>query len=301
MFNLEALKPAMTRAFGRTSMKVQKYSPEILTGLGVAGIVTAGVMASRATLSLSPIIEAKNTDLENIKETRELAEADKDVVYPEAVANQDTAKVYVRTGLDILKLYGPSITLGALSIVSIVSATGILRKRNLAVVAAYKTVEQAFSEYRERVAEEIGEEKELDIYRVRTVEEVEDKETGKKKKVGSEKPNHSPYARFFDELSGHWDDNAEYNLVFLKAVEQRFNERLHARGHVFLNEVYDALDIPRSREGQVVGWFRGNGDDFVDFGMYDAHNNPRASAFVNGYEKAILLDFNVDGVIDDLI
>lgn len=298
MFNLETLKPVITRAFGRTGMKVQKYSPEILTGLGIAGVVTSGVLASRATLKLSPILEERDNHLKNIKELR--ADADPEVHYPAELAQKDTAKVHIRAGIDILKLYGPALTLGALSIVSIVSATGIMRKRNLAVVAAYKTVEQAFAEYRERVAEEIGEEKELDIYRVRNVEEREDEMTGKKVKVGTQNTDISPYARLFDELSGHWSDEGDYNYVFIKAIEQRFNERLHARGHVFLNEVYDALDIPRSREGQVVGWFRGNGDDFIDFGMYDPQDQKKVE-FVRGYEHSILLDFNVDGVIDDLI
>ena len=60
------------------------------------------------------------------------------------------------------------------------------------------------------------------------------------------------------------------------------------------------LGIPRSQAGAVVGWVLGEGDDYIDFGMFDG-NNMATRDFVNGYERSILLDFNVDGVIYDLI
>jgi hypothetical protein len=52
----------------------------------------------------------------------------------------------------------------------------------------------------------------------------------------------------------------------------------------------------------MVGWIDGgDGDGYVDFGIYDiaAVNNRRE--FINGYEPSIILDFNVDGVIWDKI
>lgn len=299
MFNFENIKPTLTRTFGRTSLQVQKYSPEILTTVGVIGVVAAGVMASRATLKLSPILEEKNTNLKHIKELRERPDADE--VYPKGKANEDTAKTYYNTAVGMLRLYGPSVTLGLASIACIVGAQGIMKKRNVALVAAYKTVESAFSEYRERIKEELGEEVELDLFRNRVEEEVTDEETGEKKKVIREHPEHSPYAKVFGELSNVWQNNADYNLTFLRGQETYFNELLHARGHVFLNEVYDVLDIPRTQAGQMVGWVRGNGDDFIDFGIYDDINNPQKAAFINGLESGILLDFNVDGPIMDLI
>ena len=73
---------------------------------------------------------------------------------------------------------------------------------------------------------------------------------------------------------------------------------------MFLNDVYDALGIPRSKAGQVVGWIydekNPNGDNFVDFGIYDLYKEGSRD-FVNGYERTIWLDFNVDGPILDLI
>ena len=82
------------------------------------------------------------------------------------------------------------------------------------------------------------------------------------------------------------------------------NEKLLAQGHVYLNEVYDALGIPRSKAGQIVGWVYNPdnpvGDNYIDFGIYQT-NRAVARDFVNGYEKVILLDFNVDGNILDLM
>lgn len=298
MLNIASLSPALTRTFGRSLLQVQKYSPEILTAVGIVGVISAGVLASRATLKLSPILEQKRTDVEIITELFEDESAE--VKYPEEVRNKDVAKVYIRTSLEVVKLYGPAITLGALSILSIVSAHGIMRRRNVALVAAYKTIESAFSEYRRRVAEEIGEEKELLISRNVYEEMVQDEESGKDVPMALAHLGHSPYAKFFDELSGQWRKNADYNLMFVRSQETIFNDLLHSRGHVFLNEVYDAFDIPRTAAGQQVGWVRGNGDDFIDFGVYDLSNEDKR-AFVNGFERSILLDFNVDGVILDLI
>ena len=110
----------------------------------------------------------------------------------------------------------------------------------------------------------------------------------------------SQYARFFDESCINWSKTPEYNLMFLNGQQNFANDLLNARGHVFLNEVYDMLGIPRSQAGAVVGWVKGVGDDYIDFGIFEG-KTAAARAFVNGAERNILIDFNVDGVIYDLI
>ena len=111
----------------------------------------------------------------------------------------------------------------------------------------------------------------------------------------------SPYAKFFDELNPNWTKDPSANLFFLKAQEQFANDKFQAQGYLFLNDVYDSLGIPRTSFGQLVGWFKGNGgDEYIDFGIFDGDNESKR-AFVNGYERSVLLDFNVDGVIYDLI
>lgn len=111
----------------------------------------------------------------------------------------------------------------------------------------------------------------------------------------------SEYARFFDASCMRWTKDSEFNLTFLKQQEHYANERLRIKGHLFLNEVYDMLDITRTKAGQVVGWIYDEknpiGDNRVDFGINDDRNKD----FVNGNENTILLDFNVDGNILDLL
>ena len=109
----------------------------------------------------------------------------------------------------------------------------------------------------------------------------------------------SQYARFFDESCRDWVNDSEYNLMFIRMTQRRMNDLLRSRGYLFLNDVYDALGMTRTKAGQIVGWVYDDkntiGDNHVDFGLYSEKSKP----FVNGFEKSILLDFNVDGVILD--
>ena len=172
----------------------------------------------------------------------------------------------------------------------------------MALTAAYAAVDEAFKRYRERVVEKYGEEEDRNLrYESEEIEYIDEK--GKTKKVlrASDENEHSMYARFFDEYSPSWSKEPEYNYVFLRCQQNWANDMLRARGHLFLNEVYDMLGINRSRAGSVVGWLIGDeGDNQIDFGIFDP-NNESARDFVNGREGSILLDFNVDGVIYDKI
>ena len=181
-----------------------------------------------------------------------------------------------------------------------------------AISAAYMTVDKSFKEYRKRVVDRFGEEVEKEIrygIKAQQIEETVVDENGNETTVVSEvkavDPNlYSDYARFFDESCAAWQNDPEYNLMFLKAQQQYANDLLKARGRLFLNEVYRMLGIDETKAGQVVGWVYDAecpvGDNFVDFGIYDMRKE-RVRAFVNGYEPNILLDFNVDGNIWDLM
>lgn len=110
----------------------------------------------------------------------------------------------------------------------------------------------------------------------------------------------SPYARLFNPDNPNYEMDSAYNVLFLKGQERYFNNLLRTRGHVFLNEVYDALGIDRSSAGQVVGWLHNpddadsTGDNEICFGViYDAR------LFTPG--DPIALDFNVDGVMYEKI
>ena len=301
----------LTRTLNRVGLKLKKHSPEILVVTGVVGTVASAVMACKATTKIDEVLaETKN----NVEKTKDYVEkkgfSEK---YTEEDYKKDLTIFYAKGGLELVKLYAPSVALGALSITAILSGHNVLRKRNVALAAAYATVEKGFKEYRGRVVERFGEELDRELkYNIKAKEVEEttvDEKTGEekvtKKTVNVADPNnYSSYARFFDDGCTGWTKDPEYNLMFLKNQQRYANDLLKSRGHLFLNEVYDMLGIPRTKAGQVVGWIYDeeypNGDNFVDFGIYDLYNE-KARDFVNGYEKTILLDFNVDGDIMNLI
>lgn len=306
MKKLDNIKLFVSKKAGRTGLMINKYSPEILLGIGVVGIIGSTVLACKATLKVEGIVDDAKEKIDKIKY------ADKeidDATYSEMDYKKDMTLVYVQTGAKFVKLYGPAVGLGVISVGCIMGSHNIMKKRNVALMAAFKLAEQSYADYRKRVVEELGEEKDRQFHygiKTETIQAEKIDENGKKKKVNEvvefvDPDKHSIYARFFDECSTQWSKTPEYNLVFLKAQQNYANDLLHCRGHIFLNEVYDLLGLPRSQAGALVGWvMTGDGDNFVDFGIYDT-NNPSKRDFVNGYERSILLDFNVDGVIHDLI
>lgn len=298
-------------AFNKVSFQLKKHSPEILVVAGVVGTVASAVMACKATTKISTIIDKTKEDVDNIHkclEDESLAEE-----YTPDDSRKDLTIVYIQTGVKLAKLYAPSVILGALSITGILASNNILRKRNVALAAAYATVDQGFKDYRKRVVDRFGEQIDRELkynIKAKKFETIEvDPETGKEKKVKETvdiaDPNtYSDYARFFDESCTGWEKNSEYNLMFLRAEQNYANDRLKARGYLYLNEVYERLGIPGTKAGQIVGWVynpdKPNGDNYVDFGIYDIARE-KSRDFVNGYERAILLDFNVDGNILDLM
>lgn len=296
---------ALAAKLGRPLLHLQKTSPQTMFVGGVAAGLASTVLACRATLKLSDTLDK----YEELKAKAEaLHEAghvnDKDELYDDKAYTKDLTVIKVKTVLDVTKLYAPSVGLGMIAVALLTGSHVTLNKRNASLTAAYASVDQAFQQYRTRVTEQLGADVDRDMrYGTRVDHEVVEQEDGKKKtvkkiRVADGEP--SLYARFFDQLCPDFQKNAEYNLIFLKAQQNYANDMLTARGHVFLNDVYDALGIPRSSAGQLVGWVRGQGDNFIDFGVFD-EDRITARDFVNGREDAILLDFNVDGTIYDKI
>lgn len=292
---------AVSRTVGRQILKTQKHAPTILFGAGVVGVVATTVMASKATLKLDEIITETNDKYDLAKAILDRGEAN----YQEADYNHDLIVIKVTAAKQIGRLYGPSVVVGVISIACLTGSHRILTKRNVALTAAYSVLEKGFNEYRQRVIDEYGEEKEAEIrYSVETREIETTGKDGKKSKKNENKigpKSASIYARYFDDSSTSWQKQPEYNTFFLKCQQNYANDLLTARGHLFLNEVYDMLGIKRSQAGSVVGWVVSkDGDNFVDFGIFDGDSH-QTRDFVNGWEPYILLDFNVDGVIYDKI
>jgi hypothetical protein len=283
---------AVTVRAGSAVLATRTNSPALLFAGGIIGVAGTVVLACRATLKVEEVLEDTQKKLMDVKTVQHEK-------YSEGDRRQDLAIVYVRGAVKLGQLYGPAVVLGGLSVAALTGSHNILTRRNAAVTAAYAALEKGFKQYRERVIEEFGEDKDREFrHGSETRQVVEDTKQGPKVKtittVGGDAP--SIYARFFDQMCDPWDPVPEYNLIFIQCQQQWANDRLRAKGHVFLNEVYDALGIPRTKAGQVVGWsIKKGGDQFVDFGVFTG--DQQARDFVNGRDGAILLDFNVDGII----
>lgn len=302
----------VNRALNKAKFNVQKHSPEILIVTGVIGVVASAVMACKATTKVGKVAEDHEKQINEVHEAAEKGVTKAGESYNEEDAKKDLTIIYAQTSLKYVKLYAPAVILGALSLTAIVSSNNILRKRNVALGAAYAAIDKSFKEYRSRVVERFGKDIDRELRYNIKAKEIEEKvidENGKektvKKTVNAIDPNmYSDYARIFDDGCTGWSKNAEYNLMFLKQQQAYANTLLKNNGYLFLNEVYDMLGIPRSKAGQVVGWIYDEknpiGDNFVDFGIYDLYNE-KARDFVNGYERSIVLDFNVDGNVWDLM
>jgi len=290
------LKP-LTNLVGRQVLHVRKHSPVILFSAGVVGIVGTVVLASRATLKLEEVLEETQNKLElvnNVQHER----------YSEDDRTKDKIILYVQGAGRVARLYGPAVVLGSLSIAALTGSHVILTKRNGALMAAYAVLDRGFREYRQRVIEKFGVEKDKEFRYGGEEREiiVEGKEGHKVKTVHDTIPgNPSIYARCFDKTCNSWSPVASYNQVYLRCQQNWANDMLRARGHLFLNEVYDMLHMPRSKEGSIVGWVvDGDGDGYVDFGIFK-NDLFEASRFIRGDNDAVWLDFNVDGIIYDKI
>ena len=302
----------LTDVFYDVTFKAKKHSPEILAGAGVAGMVVTVVTACKATTKVSKILEETKETVAQIHETAENPEFAEE--YTAEDCKKDLAIVYTQTALKLVKLYAPTVIFGVSSVACMLASNNILHKRNVALTAAYAAIDTSFKNYRNAVIERVGEEFDKELrYNIKT-EEVEetvvDKETGeetvvKKTIKTAQGPfNLSPYSVIFDETNDYYEKDASLNRVFLEGRERMANDMLRTKKRVFLNEVYELLGFEPTKAGQVVGWIYDpedpNCDSFIDFGMYtDLYENTsrgeRQRAFMNGYERAIILDFNVQG------
>ena len=306
------MKFEIKNMINKVKFNVVKHSPEILMGIGIAGAVTSTVLACRSTLKVKDILEDKETNMNNVKEV--LAEGRED--YTEEDARKDKTIIMTTTAIRIMKLYAPSVIIGAGSIACLLESHNVMRNRNAGLAAALAATTESFKQYRERVTAKYGDEVDKEMrYGIKKEKKEKD---GKKTKedivVGCDEKELSGYARYFNESNINWTDDPQYNMMFLRQNQNWANDKLISQGYLYLNDVYDALGFPKTKAGQVVGWVydpknNERGDNYVDFGIYDLNvrgyrdemaNDTIAEErqdFINGYRNSILLDFNVDGNI----
>lgn len=301
MKNKTEIMKSVNGVASKAVMKLKKHSPEILVMAGIAGTVVSAVLACKATTKVAEIFDETKGTLDTIHEGMETG-AINGQEYTTEDGKKDTVVVYAQTGMKLAKLYAPAIILGTLSITSILASNNILRKRNVALGAAYAAIDKSFKEYRGRVIERFGEQVDTELkygIKAKKFEEIEvDPETGKEKKVKKTvmvaDPNlQSDYAVYFDSKSRNYETNPDYNRMFLKAQQAFANDKLQTRGHLFLNEVLDDLDLPRTPAGQIVGWTKDGPDGYVNFRIVEVERETEDGR----HEPALLLDFNVEGNI----
>ncbi len=298
MSKLKMLSNFVTSKAGLQLLTLKKHSPVILFAAGVVGVVGAAVLASRATLKMEGILQEAATEAEAVEQW------DPETYLEEKDRQKALLHIKVGTIVLIAKAYAPAVLVGAASIAALTGSHVILTQRNTALMAAYAGLDKAYKAYRKRVVDELGEDKDKQFQNgSRTRDIVEETPEGPVVTTVTEvDPNgYSVYAKFFDKFNRNWNEEWEYNRIFLQATQNHANNKLTAQGWLLLNDVYDALGIPRTKAGCVVGWrIDKDGDNYIDFGMFNK-SKEMARHFVNGNEGTILLDFNVNGVVYDKI
>lgn len=305
-----------SKALHRVGFQLQKKSPEILVGVGILGAVVSTVLACKATTKAGKVIDEAKKSIDTIHQANERGVTNAGESYSDQDCKKDLTVTYAQTGIKLAKLYGPAVVLGVASAASILASHNIMKKRNVAIAAAYSAVDKSFKDYRGRVLERFGEQVEKELrygIKAKEIEETVTDSKGKEKTVkktvdvaeaGWDPSKYSPYAKVFDEGHRDWRKDPEQNMFFLKALQAQANDMLKSRGHLFLNEVYDLLGFKRTTAGASVGWIYDErnpvGDNFIDFGLFEVRR-PAVADFVNGYERSIILDFNVVGDITTMI
>lgn len=294
----------------KTKLGIKKHSPEILVVTGIGTGIVAAIIACKQTIKANDIVAEARKSLQNIEDVKELA-ANNEVEYTEENEQEDRKTIGMQVAVGMVKTYALPVGLGILSITCILAGHHILKKRNVALAAAYSALSTDFTNYRKRVVDKYG--KDVDFMLKNGLEkqivanQVIDPETGEVKETKEEVLTYegdklSQYARVFDEVgSTQWTPSADHNRAFLLMEQNYFNERIRTRGYIFLNEVYERLGFRPTKAGSVVGWVYQNADyEGIDFGIFTAHTQ-KAAEFLEGTEPSIILDFNVQGDILSLV
>lgn len=294
----------------KTKLGIKKHSPEILVAAGIGTGIVAAIVACKQTIKANDIVAEARKSLQNIEDVKELA-ANNEVEYAEENEQEDRKTIGMQVAVGMIKTYALPVGLGILSITCILAGHHILKKRNVALAAAYSALSTDFMNYRKRVVDKYG--KDVDFMLKNGLEkqiianQVIDPETGEVKETKEEVLTYegdklSQYARVFDEVgSTQWTPSADHNRAFLLMEQNYFNERIRTRGYIFLNEVYERLGFRPTKAGSVVGWVYQNADyEGIDFGIFTAHTQ-KAAEFLEGTEPSIILDFNVQGDILSLV
>ena len=231
---------------------------------------------------------------------------------------KDITTTYIKTGMELAKLYAPAVGLGVASLGCMFGSHHIMTKRNATLTAAYIALEQTFNSYKNRVTDRFGERVQHELEQNIKAVEVETKkvdengveEVIKEYKDIAEQADDT-CSLIFDETVDTWQRDADLNRNYLLLMESAANKRLRTQGHLFLNEVLSMIGTHggqslRTPTGQIVGWIYDPNDtslhNHVDFGITNyVPNNEALNSFIRGEERSVKLNFNCDGIIIDKI
>jgi hypothetical protein len=293
--SLKTLANSASLKVSRHLFTVKQNSPVLLLGLGTVGMVASTVLACRATLKMSEILDEAETLTEIVDkdDNREVAEKAK-------------MSVKLQTAVKIAKHYALPVGLGIVSLSAITGSHVVLQRRNTSLAAAYVTLDQMFKRYRTNVLLDQGGDKDRE-YRFGVVEkEIVDPETGlveTARGIDAEAvrdKEFSDYARMFDKYNDNWEPSPRQNLYYLQSVIEHFENVLRLRGYVFLNEIYRHMGYEITNAGQSLGWLKNDpdGDGYISFGIESDSEN--AVKFINGTISDVIIDFNVTQISNKL-
>ena len=284
----------MVKNASKAKFWASRHAPELLTAAGVAGFGGTIYLACKGTIKAQEII-AEEENNKNLIESVTISDK-----YTEEDKKNDLIVSKVNKIKGIGMAYIPAFICGSLTVSCFLGSDYILRKRNIALVAAYNVLDDGFKSYRKRVVDKYGEDEDSRLNGNLVSEKISITEIGEdgkkhKKKVDVDVLNGEPSGYTFVYDNQHAMVNVSDPITVrsnLEAAENHATELLQARGYITLNEVLRGIGLHETSAGQIVGWqTKGNGDGYVDFGI------KQIRTCIDDEGLAYLLDFNVDGPI----
>lgn len=275
-------------------------APTLAFGAGMAGMIAGTFLACRATLKLEATIDQTLAELDQIEKATALAKAGGVVTYGERERGRDVAKVYAKTAWRFTKLYGPAILVSGASMALLTNSHTTLKRRNRDLMVAYAALDRAYQAYRDRYKDDLDQsiKDELDKAETNLLDAVKELAEHPNRPYGPYGP-YSPYSRWFNENSTAWTRNPLQNRTKIEVAQTAVNNHLKTYGVVYLNDVYKELGLDATDPGgQMVGWVWDPVERYeIDFDLY----NPNNDRFLKGWEASVALDFNVQGLVLELM
>lgn len=251
-------KPNIKEAYNAVKKSTIKHSPEILTGIGIAGMVTTTVMAVRATPKA----------LELLKKEENYRQIDGENDVPEKISSIDTIKI-------CWKCYIPAGVTGVLSIVCLIGASSVNARRNAALATAYSIAETSLKEYQNKVVETIGEKKEQTI-RDAVAKERIDTHPAKESEIIFVGDGET---LCYDVLSGRYFKS---KIDKIKKAENELNRKMRDEMYISLNEFYYEIGLPSIKIGDDIGW-NIDREGYIDLRFSSQLNDNDEPVFVIDY------------------